>query len=323
MYWLRTVAWAAWLGPVVADAQAVKIFRFVPGNYLADDLHKVELVADRPVDISGYLLVTRDYSVRIPNGTKIAPGKSFVAAKKNGDLKLEKCADFLIRPYSRAVEGNYVALFNRGGQMVDGFYHAQIPNVPFLPDSGVCILSNYKTVAFKLPPEQLPIWGYFPLGDDPAVGYERTREGWKPIAANPLRPQAVFDDFSGRYNDGAVMLRWSARGEDLPVRIERSYDQKNFRLVATLEGAVGEGRYFDSEPPENTTVFYRLAAGNAVSRVLEVTTSLPEREFELEIFPKRAAKAQDLSVRLYTGFSQRVRVKIYDRSRALISVLLD
>ncbi len=308
---------------LVVYAQSVKIFRFIPGNYLADNLHKVELVAGEPVDISGYLLVTRDYSVRIPNDTKIIPAKSYVAAKNSGDLVLSRSKDFLIRRYSRAVEGNYVALFNRGGQMVDGFYHAPIPNVPFLPDSGVCILSNYKSITFKLPPEQLPIWGYFPLGDDPAVGYERSSDGWKPIAANPDRPRVTFVDFVGRYINGAVMLRWMTQGENLPLRVERSYDQKIFETVATLEDALGDGRFFDPDVEEGKTVYYRLTAGNATSRVLEIETGANELDFALEVLPRTAANAGDLSVRLYTGFSQRVRVKLYDAHMALTSVLLD
>jgi hypothetical protein len=317
------MAWLAWLWAGVVWAQPVKIFRFVPGNYLSDNLHKVEIVCEKETDISGYLLVTRDYSVRIPNGVKLRPGKSYVAAKTYGDLVLSRAPDFLIRRYSRMAAGNYVALFNRGGQMVDGFYHAQIPNVPFLPDSGVCILQNMKTVPFKLPPEQLPIWGYFPLGDDPAVGYERTREGWKPIAANPERPQVAFLEFSGRYVNGAVALTWLAAGEDWPVRVERSYDQKRFDLVAVLEGGVGEGRFFDTDVPENRTLYYRLSAGNARSRVLEIGTYPPVREFELELLPKTVVDARELSIRLYSGFSQRVRVKIFDASGAMASLLLD
>ena len=304
-------------------AQAVKIQRFVPGNYLADDWHKVELAADAPIDISGYLLVTRDYSVRIPNDTKIYPGKTYTAAKKFGDLVLSRSKDFLIRRYSRAVEGNYVALFNRGGQMVDGFYHAQIPNVPFLPDSGVCILANYKPIAYKLPPEQLPIWGYFPLGDDPAVGYERSPDGWKPVAANPDRPRVAFIEFAGRFVNGAVMLKWVAQGENLPLRVERSYDQKRFETLSTLDDAVGEGRFFDPDPPRGATVYYRLSAGNAASRVLEIKSDENGLEFALEVLPKQAANAGDLSVRLYSGFSQRVRVKLYDERFSLRAALLD
>ncbi len=126
----------------------VIISKFIPGDFRFSNTHRVELlnIGSKTINIGDYLVVTRDYSVKLPTKVLLEPGQKYILAQKNSilkpDLDLTSCKDFLFKPYKKNVEGNYVVLFSNYLQFVDGFYFSQLKDVPFLPEKNSLILGN-------------------------------------------------------------------------------------------------------------------------------------------------------------------------------------
>ncbi|MCZ2357295.1 MAG: lamin tail domain-containing protein [Bacteroidia bacterium] len=310
----------------------VRLLRFVPGSYRADNLHLIELYnyGNSAVSIGGWLIVTRDYSVRIPLKANIQAKQVYRIGKKQQyeklHLELSSAADFLIRMYSKKVEGNYVIVFDHAMRIMDAFYYSWIPEVPFLPDSGICILANQDIIHFNIPTEKNPVWKYFSIGDDPAIGFAQQNGKWRPISSNIHKThQSVgFGNFSGRYKGKQVELRFDTQYEDNPqiITIQRSTDQEHFKDIATIT-PTGSNRsnqeylYLDSEIAYNKLYYYRIKAvgipGQEVySKTVEVQTKEISLEFWMDIFPDTPHTGQGFNLRIYSAYSQYIRVILLD-----------
>lgn len=323
---------AGWGAPTALRAQ-VRLQRFVPGSYLTDNLHLVELqnVNAQAVNLGGWLVVTRDYSVLLPNHN-LAPGAIYRIGKERTpshplNLQLLGHNDFLIRLYRKQVEGNYAALFAPDGRFVDGFYHSQLPNVPFLPDTGSLIRPNGQRLRYDIPAETTPGWGYFSIGEDPAIGFVRLEGQWRVTSANPtvnLYPATAFRDLKGRYSQGVVSLSWVTEFEDgvRTLIVERSRDQKTYAAVGNVAGQ-GQSRSFvpytwtDDELQPGQTYYYRLRHTDAqgqttLSKVLEIRAEEPPIDFWLEIFPEQPTAGQAVSIRFFSAYTQQVKIKLLD-----------
>jgi hypothetical protein len=250
-------------------------------------------------------------------------------------LVLSREPDFLIRLYRKAVQGNYVVVFNDRLQWVDGFYHSELPNVPFLPDTGTLVLSSQpdKTIHFELPPETYARWGYFQLGDDPAIGFEYFNGQWRVTSARrggaSLYNRTQIQQFQGRYVDRQVVLDWVTQFEDRidKLVVERSTDQRHFMTIATVEPRGSSAnptayRHLDPGIQPDRTYYYRLVASatgdpNPVyTPVIEVRTARVPIEFWLDCFPSQALSAQQLNISVYSAYSQVVDLRLYDSRMA-------
>jgi len=321
----------------------VQIGRFIPGNYRSDNLHRVEIYnpGPAPAALGGFLVITRDYSVRIPDGAVAPAGGVYAIGKVRTpgsglNLELASFPDFLIRIYSKKVEGNYVLLLGRQQQVLDAFYYSQLPNVPFLPDTGTLILRTGTAVSFKVPTEDSDVWGYYPVGDDPAIGFMQVNNEWRVTSSNPkvnLHPTTAFKDFAARYTEGVVALGWSTEFEDnLPaIRIERSEDQENFTQVGEVKAAgfsrvFRTYRFLDATIQPDKTYYYRLTHidpyGNVVySRLAEITTTDVGSGFWMEVFPTATADAAAVRIRFSSAYSQRVKIKLLDADGREVALL--
>lgn len=328
-----------------AQAQYPYVLRFVPGSYLADNRHKIVLYNPGNVaqNIGGYYLVTRDYAVRLPAHASIPPGKTYTIGKKNEpnyklDFALAGSEDFVIRLYSKKIEGNYFVLFDPKLKPIDALYHAQLPNVPFLPDSGRFLLKDKSQPSFKVPPVGHSIWGYFPVGEDPAIGFEQVNNEWRVISADfsqNVYPALAFRDLTTRFSDNEIKIEWYTTYEEnvRKITIERSIDQETFTPIEEVE-AHGSPQHFsrylfyDTRITLGQKYYYRLQhidpVGNIVySKVAEVLAAQSAREFWLDVFPIHTRDTKQISIRFFSAFSQRVKLRLMDTNFREIALLFD
>jgi hypothetical protein len=322
----------------------IVVREFVPGNYLAGSTHRVVLenTTGRSVGVGGWLLVTRDYSMRLPPGTRIPPRGTFRIGNnptqdRSLNLVITQNPEFLVRLYSPRIQGNYAALFDTEGRFVHGFYNSELPAVPFLPDTGSLILDDNTRIPFALPPENHPKWGYFPFAGDPAVGFERAGEEWRVIPANPnsgsLYPRLSVVDFTGRFAQGIVTLKWATQTEENVEQLvlERSTDLRNYTPLDTLQasGVVNQltsYTYYDNTVAPNQTYYYRLhnldiPAQRVYSQVAEVSAQEVAVEFWWEVFPTAAERSADVGIRFFSAFTQQLKIKLLDAQLAEVGLL--
>jgi hypothetical protein len=315
--------------------QGVEISKFIPGNYLTDNNHLVELVnrSRYAIYLEGFLLITRDYALRFPKNITLAPGQILKIGKKKGkphqvDFELVGQPDFAIRLYNKKVEGNYCVLQNANGQTLDAFYHSQLAATPILPDSGTLMLNNGAALPYQLLPENHPIWGYFPVGEDPAIGFEKYKGKWRVIPALSsvnLYPATAFRNVSARYIKDAVMLKWDTGFEEdvSAFLVQRSVDQVEFVTIDTVEAVGGVGQpgsyvFYDLSALPKQIYYYRVAylapqeEKSVYSKIVEILTAEPPSEFRMELFPLEASSNQSFSLRFTTAYSQYIKIKVLD-----------
>ena len=325
----------------IVQAQSPVIHRFVPGNYLVDNTHLVELYnpSGNPVRLGGYLLVTRDYSVRLPGTARIGGRSSFSIAKLPGpnvDLALSQTPDFLIRFHFLEQEGHYVALFSPEMEVLDAAYFSPSSNVPFLPDRDTCITFDGERIPFYLPPENRSEWEYVRTVSGKPGNFVKANGRWQAqgmVVAAP--PPTAYDDLILRYEEGIMTVKWVVTFEQDCKRhvIERCEDQIHFVPVGTV---VPEG---DSKVPraysflekgleEKHRYYYRIKGedglGNAVySAVREVMTEEVNAEFSMEVIPGAKAGEEGFSLRFISAYSQQVRIKLFDENMREVALLFN
>ncbi len=335
-FWLLLLV-GLWAWPVLA--QPLRITQFVPGDYLSNNRHQVQLTntSERTIRLEGWLLVTRDYSFRFSPDTRLRPGQRLRLMKEydprlKPDIIFRNADDFLIRLYSRKVEGNYAALFDPEGRFVDGFYHSSLKSVPFLPDIDALVLPNGERIPFKLPPENDQRWGYFPFGVDPAVGFEYADGGWRPMAAaldTDIYTSLNVTDISGRFKDELVTLKWQTNFEENLefLQIERSKDRRQFESLGRVlpRGGANEVTnytFYDEAVQKDTVYYYRIrGSGGAVSKTVEVRTEEVPVEFWLVPYPNTASSAREVGIRFYSAYSQEVKIKLLDERFREVRIL--
>jgi hypothetical protein len=334
--------YAAWLGSLHAQ---VGFSLFVPGDYKSNNVHRIEITnyTNRRMDLSGYLLVTRDYVFVFPTGTAIAPFTSLAIVKQSttdnpADISLFKHPNFKIKLFADPkVEGNFCALLNPQKQMTDGFYHAPLPNVPFLPDSDDVFIENRLYSNFyKLPPENKTLWQYIPVGNDPAIGFEKTANGWRVTSSRKgVNPHAVtsIQELTARYREPMVTLRWTTAFEYGlgTINVERSEDQVNFQSLGTVESrnrrtsTATEYVFYDSQIQAGKKYYYRLRYKDdrnkdAYSKVIYLEALTLKNEFWMESL---CDNQHIVSIRFFSAYSQHVKIKLYNKHFREIAILYE
>jgi hypothetical protein len=253
------------------------------------------------------------------------------------NLELSRHEDFLIRIYPRKVEGNFVLLLNRQQQPVDGFYHSQLRSVPYLPDTGSLILPNRQVIPFRVSDENAPFWGYFPVGDDPAVGFARVAGKWTPTSSNPRRSvvrSIEFGGLGGRFSQGIVSLKGTTRFEEnvRELALERAQalpggQVSAFERIATLKGggiqrSEREYAYLDGQVQRGGTYYYRLRHVDVFGRVeVSKVAEVNAVEVPVEFWMEQVARTP--VVRFFSAFSQRVKIKLLDERYQEVALLYD
>nr|BAL56528.1 hypothetical protein HGMM_F40B03C16 [uncultured Bacteroidetes bacterium] len=301
------------------------MLRFIPGVYRENPYHQIDLYNPYPfaVEVGEWLVVTRDYSVRLPRGLVLRPYQRFRLGKLQGDLVLERYPDFLIRFPDGAQAGAYVALVDRDGRFRGGLYLAPLPQVPFLPDSGVNIPRTGQRIPFYLPSETASLWQYVPWEPDPVTGVVWIEGKWRYTVADaekearlyaPLR----FLSLLGAAEGEAVHLVWEVEGRDRceSYRIERWEGHKGWQPLAAfpcpLRG-LERREYYDPGVRAEGVYRYRLVyEGGPALRV----ESLPvEVRWQRKVSSFRMVAKPGL-VRLWVAQSQPIKVQLLDAAFA-------
>jgi hypothetical protein len=339
---IRLVLWLCISTFYIANGQ-ISILRYAPGTYRSDNNHRVEIynAGKQIINLSDYVVVTRDYIVKIPRDIILYPGKSYTLQRRKDKestakniLEIESSKSYSIRINKKRAEGNYVVLFDAKMRIIDAFYFSPTPNPPFLPDEGFHTFSNNEFVNFYVPPGGNKVWGYLPLGDDPAIAFLQVNGNWKPGSAitrkNP-NPAVHFRQFSIRFKDGIVSLKWVTDYEDNAQQfwIDRSENQEEFFSIGSIPAKNNSREFqtysfYDSEIKENKTYYYRIrnadAFGNEINSRTEAIQTIPLKvEFSIEVIPGEGP----LNIRFYSAFSERVRMRILNDRMQVVSHLFD
>ncbi|MCS7161898.1 MAG: hypothetical protein NZ958_01035 [Bacteroidia bacterium] len=304
-------------------AQVPQIVRFIPARFLESEVHEVHLYNPypRPLAIGGWLLVTREYSVRFPLSLAIPPKQRFRIGKRTGDLVLMGYPDFLIRFPQGSQPGAYAALLDNQGRFQGGVYLAPAPQVLFLPDSGFNITREGQRIPFYLPPESQPQWEYVPWEPDPIIGVVKIEGSWRYTVANPQKEALLhaplrFSLPIASVGSQAIHIVWEVEGRArcenyvLERREERGPWRPLHRFPCPQPLPTRRRmEYYDAEVIPNRLYTYRLAYE------LEPGWRYESGTAEVVFDPKRVAfrmEAQPGSLRLWVATSQPVKIRLLD-----------
>jgi hypothetical protein len=320
-------------------SQSIFISRIVPGNYLSDNRHRVQFTNPQNVSqsLEGYLLVTRDYSVRLPAEARVPARGTYMLAKNRApdvDLSLATTPDFLIRFPLLEHEGNYLVLFDPSGRILEALYYSPVPNVPFLPERDTLYTYSREKIPYYIPPENRPVWNHFTAGTDPALYFLKTKGVWR-MSSLRENPATEYQNVTVRYNEGIMSLKWSVAFEkDSRLHIvEKSTDIERFVPVDTIpsQGDTRDFRlydYYEEGLEKGATYYYRIrnidAAGREIySRIREVKAEEGQEEFSMEVLQGAASGGGPLRLRFNSQYSQQVRIKLYDERHMEVAILFD
>lgn len=322
-------------------AQGIYISYYLPGDYLSDNRHRVDLYNPLPqtLFVGGWMLFTRDYAVRFPNGTRIPSEASLRVVKvpsgmPGAELSLSKTPDFLIKIRNRDYDGNYVVLMNARFDIVDAFYFSPLPQVPFLPQSDTLITYVNERIPYRLPAESSSLWSFLAINEDPAIAFLQEGGIWKFGSANAGQSMpAEIENLSLRYTEGVISIKWATRFEDKcgPFILERSEDAVIFeeidRVPSHTTSSVHQ-QYSDAlaESRQDKTFYFRVRATNpmgvqVVSKVEAITTTVGRSEFTIDAFMGLQADSKELNVRFTTQFSQKVKIRLLDATLREVALL--
>ncbi|MCS7073746.1 MAG: lamin tail domain-containing protein [Bacteroidia bacterium] len=326
-------------------SQAPYIIRYIPGSFNAEkNRHRVEIYnsSSKFLKIGGWLLITRDYVVRLPDKTFIQPGKTLKLGLLQSneqwvDMELMRTGDFWKRSPDKTISGNYVVLMNEKQKIIDAFYFAPNPtSVSFLPEVDSCVTRRNGVIRFEIPDEKNEAWKYLVSIDDPAIGFVRKNNEWTYTSSNVRKnilPSVAFQNFTIRYRQKRVTLKWNTIFEDncKQVEIERSEDNEFFQVIGTLE-TKGYSKtpqsytYFDYSVKPEKTYYYRIKNVDDLGYVVatptqEITTHEVPVEFWWDVYPTVIQKSEAIRIRFYSYYPQKLKIKILDEAMREIAIL--
>ncbi len=197
------------------SGQSPQIIRFIPGVYRENTLHRIDLYnpTSQTLDLSRWLLVTRDYSFEFPAGTQLPPYKRLTIGKRMGDIRLGQHPNFLIRIGDPTQAGHYAVLIDAQGRSRSGLYLAPIAQVVFLPDSGTHISQQGRPIAFYVPSETAPVWQFVPWDPDPITGVVLISGQWRYTTADEEKEKQLyaplrFGGLYGQADSNGVLLSY-------------------------------------------------------------------------------------------------------------------
>lgn len=323
---------------VSVHAQHPVLTRYVPGTYLVDNNHRVELrnPSAASINLDGYLLVTRDYSVRFPAGLRIPPKGGIVIAKEKAQgvqFHLSGTPDFLVRFHFLEHQGHYVALYSPQGSLLEAVYMSPSRNVPFLPDRDTCITFDGRKIPFNLPPENRADWQFIPIQDSRADGYTKVKGVWQAEGQGSSNGDAVvYGDLVLRYKSGIATVKWLTKQEQgCKVHVvERSLDQQAFRPVGE-EVSKGDSRsghsyaFYEKGLEEGNRYYYRIRGMDRqgrefMSETRELLAEEAKEEFSMEAVGNGKG---ELRIRFVSRYSQEVRLKLFNENLQELSILFD
>ena len=325
------------------NAQSVYLSRFVPvnPNQGADTHHRVEIYNESQrysINISGYVLVTRNYIVRLSGNLRIPPMRSIQLGRyRNNEpsyFAYESMSDFTKRLPAGRDEGDFAILYDRSMRIVDAFYFSDQRAVSFLPAQEDFITPKNERISIRIPDEKNRIWSFLQALPDPAMAFVKISGNWSPNSRRTnLFPATEYKFLQTKYVEGIITLKWKTLFEnDCYYHIvERSEDGRSFREISRQAGVRSSSRpldyiYYDTQVKKDTVYTYRLRNvdkfGNTiVSEPIAAITEENPGGFSFDIIAENSDTGKYLNLRFSAKERQRVRIKLLDEELRQLAIL--
>lgn len=320
-------------GPIWA--QNLYLSRIAPGFPGNPDhpAHRISIFNEDPTyhEISGYTLVTRSYVAVLPSNAFIGGKKSVDIAfgGLNLNVRLDTLSTLIRKRIDNPSLGDYVALFDQKGRLVDALYYGPSENVAYLPEQ-----ISADDALLLLPSETDGIWDYMRNPVDPAVAFVRINRKWRANSRTKnLIPATSYRSVLPSYEDGIVTLDWKTMFEYdcFAHMLERSIDGKNFQVIRQVSGEreseeVKSYREYDSNIEKNRLYYYRVTHMDKFGEIISSNTAKVRTDdnpsgFSFEILKGERGTDQVLNVRFASVLDQRVRIKLLDEELREIAIL--
>jgi hypothetical protein len=330
------------LSTQLVTAQSVYISRLSPGNpqHQHDVLFRVDLFneSDQYADLSGYVVVTRYFALRLPAKTFVAPYARLRIGRNdyNGDLDLAFSAlkTFTARPAETDEDGDYIALLDPSLELVDGFLFSPRAAVNFLPTETWLSPPQGERLRLRIPDESDYRWHYLRSPSDPAMAFVCIDKRWRPNSrTNNLLPATQYRDLSARFVDGIATIKWRTLFErDCYYHVlERSTDGKNYRPIEQVSGPINQEEPFeytlyDTQVERDRLYYYRISYTDKfgyanVASPTKLRTQETAGEFTFDVIRAEIGGSRSFDVRFSSKAQQQVRVKLMDEALREVSVL--
>ena len=325
------------------NAQSVYLSRFIPGNpnQGADTHHRIEIYNESQryaANISGYILVTRNYIVRLSGNVRIPPMRSIKLGRyRSGEsayFAYENMSDFTKRLPSGRDEGDFAILYDRGMRIVDAFYFSDERAVGFLPAQEDFITAKNERISIRIPDEKNRTWSFLQALPDPAMAFVKISGNWSPNSRKRnLFPATEYKFMQTKYVEGIVTFKWKTLFENDCYYhiIERSEDGRTFKEISRQQGVRSSSRpldyiYYDTQVEKDTVYTYRLRNidkfGNTIlSEPIAAITEENPGGFSFDIIAENSDTGKYLNVRFSAKERQRVRIKLLDEELRQMAIL--
>jgi len=301
--------------------------------------HYFELFNEHPhtIDLSGYLVVSRNYVLRIPDNTFINPlqkiriGNPF---QESSDLYFEDIRSFKYRYVEGLAAGDFLILLDNTSasrQLVDAFLFSREREVDYLPYKEELSLRDMQDLVLSVPSEEAAVWKFLRAEDepDPALAYLRIGGVWKISSRTKnMLPALDFSDLSATFDLGSVNLAWTTESEQdcYNYFVLRSEDGNNYQQIGIVPAKENSNRntysFVDNHIRPDKRYYYRIKNIDKFgfplfSEYEEVRTGETDNRFDMQII----RIGQALNLRFASAAAQHIRIKIMDADFREIDLL--
>ncbi|MEL6194148.1 MAG: hypothetical protein AAFR66_18955 [Bacteroidota bacterium] len=326
------------------QAQDLYISKYVGTGHVSDRQHYLEIFNESPQyhrDISGFLLLTRNYALKLPLNTNIGPMQAIRVGYAQSGEKLDVVLHteqkfFLKRESDPNEEGDFALLINKDWEEVDGFYFSPETEAAFLEEEVELAEWESPESPLPIPGRADDVWNYLRISPDPTFAFVRISDKWKinsrKNSAN-LLPATKYNSLKATFEEDQILLSWKTLYENdcYQHEIERSQDGTNFRVINSVPAFVNSEdlqsyNFQDVSVNAGETYFYRLSntdkfGTRIYSEPVRVIASSELSRLSIDLVSLSQFDGKSLDVRFNAAQDQEVRIKILDEEFREIDVL--
>lgn len=328
--------------PSLLFAQKVYLSKYIYGNFVKDDNHRLEIFNESAdaVNVGGYLIVTRAYMLRLPEKTILLPYSSLRMGKmaippEILEIQYQKLQDFLVRFPTDKEIADYIVLFDKNLRIIDAVYFSRLGRTRFLPDRDELITGKRDKILFEIPPANHPMWQSLDVTLDPAMALVQIGGKWQITSRKKnLFPAVEYADLQANAIDGIVTLKWHTTFEEdcFAHIIERGVDGEHFEPVEKIAAnktstKLSEYVFYDKNVQKDTRYYYRIKNTDkfrniVYSPIVETSTAEISSDFNLH-FVQDSRKETELSFRFSVNTAQHILIRLTDEHFRDKGILFD
>jgi hypothetical protein len=324
-------------------AQKVYISKYIYGNLTKDDNHYIELFNESPTaaNISNGFIVTRNYSLRLPDNIILQPFHSIRLGKLQTatrplDIEFLMLKDFLIRFPATKEEGDYVVCMDKDRQILDAVCFSPTSKPPrFLPDRASLITGRGDAIDLDIPAPSHPKWKYLEVNLDPAMALVQIHHKWQITSRKKnLLPATDYEPPQINWVEGIITVKWQSLFETdcFFHTLERSLDGEHFIAIYNAPASKQSLKpqsymYYDKNIQKNQQYFYRIKnidkfRNEVVSPTATVSSAPSAENFLLQIIEQSTTNSP-IALRFSAKFSGQVKIQLMDEQFRAKEVLFD